>query len=67
MTPRALTVTSMRDPVTDSTANDGLTLRQAIETANARGGETTIIFNLKDQPSKVITLNAPLPPICACP
>jgi Protein of unknown function (DUF1194) len=65
--PLPLIVTSMEDPVAGSTANaDGLTLRRAIEMANANGGKTTITFNLQgSQQSKVITLNAPLPPICA--
>jgi hypothetical protein len=63
----ALEVTSSADvPVAPAAGSDALTLRQAIETANARGGETTITFNLKGGAAgNVIALDAPLPPICA--
>ena len=65
--PLALQVTNLSDPVGGPTANaDGLSLRQAIEMANANGGETTITFKHQaSQAPQVIVLNAPLPPICA--
>src|SRR5205085_6228879 len=64
--PQVLQVTNMSDPVGGSTATaDGLSLRQAIEMANANGGETTITFkHQENQSPQVIALNAPLPPIC---
>ncbi|MFL6274538.1 MAG: vWA domain-containing protein [Blastocatellia bacterium] len=65
--PQVLQVTNLTDPVGGPTAPaGGLSLRQAIEMANANGGETTITFkHQENQSPQVIALNAPLPPICA--
>lgn len=59
-------VTSNRDLAPAGSTQGGLSLREAIEIANARGGETSITFNLGDDPAnRLIMLDAPLPAICA--
>ncbi len=60
-----LKVTSAADSQTGLAAT-AVTLRRAIEIANAHGGETSITFDLKETTqANIIKLNAPLPPICA--